>query len=188
MHVYTHTDTSSQSFTPLCAGNSLRSVLFQSSWAGLVQDHARDNASDGMGQAGGRQVMELAWFIEQCRHRLIGHSAEAEDIAAQTSARDRCIRIFGVPFYGILTGSLFPSPWGCRCDLKSWKIKDSVAEHCPQIRLVWQRAPVYSEVKRWLLWKWPVSFPERKEVSSLKICLVCTKSWAAVHWSQSILN
>lgn len=65
-----------------------------------MQDHAREDASDGVGQAGGRAGMELSWFIEQCRHRLISHSAKAEDTAAQTSARICAIRILVLPSVG----------------------------------------------------------------------------------------
>lgn len=38
-------------------------------------------------------VMELAWFIKWCRHRLTDNSAKSEDIAVQTSARVHGIRI-----------------------------------------------------------------------------------------------
>lgn len=66
MLLYTHTDTSS-------------------SWGMLV--------SDGVRLASGRDVVELAWLIKQCGHRLTGHSAKAADITVQTSDRAGGIRI-----------------------------------------------------------------------------------------------
>lgn len=65
-----------------------------------VSSSQRMLVSDGVKQASGRAVVELAWLIKQCGHRRIGHSTKTADIAAQTSARAGGIRILVFPSVG----------------------------------------------------------------------------------------
>lgn len=63
-YLHTHTCISSWSFIPLCAMTSLWHMLFQWSGVALVQNHAKEHASNGVQQKDGSVVTTLDWLTK----------------------------------------------------------------------------------------------------------------------------